>query len=387
MRCQNTLADTHHAYFNEPLKRKTQIYSKRSKLNSMKGTLMEYNQLTLNIQGIQSVLLDDQKEAERAEQRDASLSDKIEFAKKAILLASDMSKTYYQQPLIITYSGGKDSDVLLHIAENCLKSDEFEVLNSHTSVDAPETVYHIRNVFKRLSDKGIKATIYQPKDKDGNPITMWNLIPKMQIPPTRLQRYCCKVLKETSTPNRICLTGVREAESSKRKGRDIFNTRGATYKDALFFSLDHALEVHQESQAIQDDNWDCTLIKQMKDHNDVVVTPIYYWSDDDIWNYIKANDMEVNPLYSRGYARVGCIGCPMANLKQVTKQFNDYPTYKKAYISAFDRMLAVRKSKGKDDITGKEGYHLWDSGQTVYEWWIETYKRQIKGQMNLEDML
>ena len=148
-----------------------------------------------------------------------------------------MAKTYYQKPLIITYSGGKDSDVLLNLAESCLNPDEFEVLNSHTSVDAPETVYHIRDTFKRLEAKGIKATVHQPKDKDGNPITMWNLIPKKQIPPTRLARYCCQVLKEASTPNRICAVGVRECESTKRKGRDIFNTRGGATQKHVFFHL------------------------------------------------------------------------------------------------------------------------------------------------------
>lgn len=347
---------------------------------------MQYQQMTLAVDGMEDTIAEELKEQERAELREADLPDKIEQAVKAIQLASEMSQTYYNQPLIITYSGGKDSDVLLHLAESCLNPSEFEVLNSHTSVDAPETVYHIRNVFKRLNEKGIKAIVHQPKDKQGNPITMWNLIPKMQIPPTRLQRYCCKVLKEASTPNRICLTGVREAESTKRKGRDIFNTRGGTYKDALFFSLDHAIEVHRESQEIKDDAWDCTLIKRMKEHNDVVVTPIYYWSDEDIWKYINFNSIEVNPLYQRGYKRVGCIGCPMATYKQVMKQFKDYPTYKDNYIRAFNRMLDARKASGKDDVTGKEGFHVWNTGNDVFEWWIESYTRQVKGQMTIEDL-
>ena len=148
-----------------------------------------------------------------------------------------MSIIYYKEPLIITYSGGKDSDVLLALAEDCLNPDEFEVLNSHTSVDAPETVYHIRDTFKRLNAKGIKATVHQPKDKDGNPITMWNLIPKKQMPPTRIVRYCCQVLKETSTPNRLCALGVRADESTKRQGRDIFSTRGGATKTQYFFHL------------------------------------------------------------------------------------------------------------------------------------------------------
>lgn len=351
-------------------------------INDSKEFLMQYQQMTFNVDNINTIILTSQVIEDKTAQFNASLEDKISDAKKALVLAADMSIKYYHEPLILGYSGGKDSDVLLHLAENCLKSDEFEVLNSHTSVDAPDTVYHIRNTFKRLNDKGIKATVHQPKDKNGNPITMWNLIPKKQIPPTRLQRYCCKVLKESSTPNRIRAVGVRSAESAKRQGRDIFSTIGKKYEDGKFFSLEHALEVHQESQEIQDDAWDCTLIKTMKGHKDVVVNPIYYWSDNDIWQYIKDNNMEVNPLYARGYKRVGCIGCPFATYHQVMREFNDFPKYKQAYIKAFDRMLAVRKASGKDDSKGS-----WLDGNSVFSWWIEEYKYNIKGQMAMEDML
>ena len=164
-----------------------------------------------------------------------TLGEKICKAQKALRLAADMSKTYYGEPLIVTYSGGKDSDVMLDLAESCLKSDEFEVLNSHTTVDAPETVRHIRETFKRLNDKGIKTRIDYHVQEDGTRLTMWNLIPKKLMPPTRIVRYCCQVLKETGTPNRLCALGVRAAESTKRQGRDTFSTRGAHTKTQSFF--------------------------------------------------------------------------------------------------------------------------------------------------------
>ena len=338
---------------------------------------MEQLSLDLGITNIDDAMTDRQTDQPQ------TLTEKIEQAREAIVLAADMSKKYYNQPLIVTYSGGKDSDVLLHLAESYLKADEFEVLNSHTSVDAPQTVYHIREVFKRLGAKGIKATVYQPRYKDGTPITMWNLIPKRKMPPTRFARYCCAVLKEASTPNRMCLTGVRSAESNKRKGRDIFTTTEKTYKDALFFSLEHAIEVHREAQEIQDDAWDCTLIKRMKEHGDVVASPIYYWEDRDIWDYIRQENIKVNPLYQMGYDRVGCVGCPLATYKKVMKEFADFPIYKANYIKAFDRMLEERKKAGKENL-GEE-YHRWETGEDVFEWWIEEYKRVPKGQMNMFD--
>nr|DAJ45275.1 MAG TPA: 3'-phosphoadenosine 5'-phosphosulfate sulfotransferase [Bacteriophage sp.] len=53
-------------------------------------------------------------------------------------MASDMSLRLYKQPLVITYSGGKDSDVLLHLAGKA--GIPYEVLHSLTTADAPETV-------------------------------------------------------------------------------------------------------------------------------------------------------------------------------------------------------------------------------------------------------
>ena len=194
------------------------------------------------------------------------LDEKIEKSKKALRLAAKMSNEYYNAPLIITYSGGKDSDVILHLAEECLKPSEFEVLNSHTSVDAPQTVYHIRKVFKRLEEQGIKATEYYPRYEDGRQITMWNLIEKKQIPPTRLARYCCQSLKETSTPNRLCALGVRSSESTGRQGRDIFSIGGKNKKDGKYFSYDHADEVFTESKEFNAPEFDCTLITNMKIH-------------------------------------------------------------------------------------------------------------------------
>ena len=52
--------------------------------------------------------------------------------------AAEMSLRAYKQPLVITYSGGKDSDVLLHLAGKA--GIQYEVLHSLTTADAPETV-------------------------------------------------------------------------------------------------------------------------------------------------------------------------------------------------------------------------------------------------------
>lgn len=309
----------------------------------------------------------------------------IKRSKEIFRLASEMSQHYYQKPLIICYSGGKDSDVILRIAMECLNPTEFEVLHSVTTVDSPITNKHVNEIFKELTEKGIKCEKSIPMGKDGKPINMWKLIAEHGTPPTRIIRYCCAELKETTTPNRVAVLGVRAKESSKRQGRDVFGVRGGVYAEAKFFSLDHTEEVHRE--ALEHENepngsvWDCTLIKVMRENKDAVVNPIYEWSDTDVWEYLKGGHYPYNPMYEMGYHRVGCIGCPLATYKQKQKEFRDFPTYKQNYIRAFDEMLKRANERGR---TPK--IH-WEDGEAVFNWWIEEYKHNVKGQITIDEWM
>lgn len=69
-----------------------------------------------------------------------------------IKLASEMSLQHYKKPLVCTYSGGKDSDVMLELFKR--SGVPFEVHNSHTTADAPQTVRHIADTFERLEGGG-----------------------------------------------------------------------------------------------------------------------------------------------------------------------------------------------------------------------------------------
>lgn len=123
------------------------------------------------------------------------------------------------------------------------------------------------------------------------------------------------------------------------------------------------------------------MIEAMKKKGDTVVNPIYNWTTEDIWEYIKRNKIKQNPLYSCGYERVGCIGCPLASYKGRMKEFSDYPKYKQMYIKAFEQMLKVRIEKGLGSDME------WNNGEDVFLWWIEEYKHNVKGQMSIEDFL
>ena len=86
-----------------------------------------------------------------------------------------------------------------------------------------------------------------------------------------------------------------------------------------------------------------------------------------------------NPMYEMGYHRVGCIGCPLATYKQKMKEFADFPTYKRHYIDAFEKMLEEKR---------KMGWHnnnKWEDGQSLFDWWIQKDEHVVKGQMTLAD--
>lgn len=281
-----------------------------------------------------------------------------------IKMASEMSLHHYGKPLVCTYSGGKDSDVMLELFKR--SGIPFEVRNSHTTADAPQTVYHIRNTFRDLELAGIKCDIDYHKQPNGGYITMWNLIPKKLMPPTRRARYCCSVLKESGNRNRMIATGVRWAESIKRKGRAEFEAIGKTAKNGVYLSEKMLLTDCDESRK---------LFERCEMKAETVVNPIIEWPDSDIWDFYWNECKNHNPLYKMGFYRVGCIGCPMAG-KQRYFEFSVFPTYERAYIRAFERMLLIRRDMGKNDTTGK-----WKDAEAVFRWWMED--ENVEGQMEL----
>jgi 3'-phosphoadenosine 5'-phosphosulfate sulfotransferase (PAPS reductase)/FAD synthetase len=281
-----------------------------------------------------------------------------------IKIASEMSLHHYGKPLICTYSGGKDSDVMLELFKR--SGVPFEVQNSHTTVDAPPTVQHICEVFRELEFSGIPCSIDYHRQPDGHFLTMWNLIPQKLMPPTRLARYCCQKLKEGAGANRMIATGVRWAESTKRRSRGGIDVIAKIPKDRLSADVEIMLNSDNDKKRL--------IIERCEMKAKIVCNPIIDWADRDIWEFYWNECKNHNPLYRMGYYRVGCIGCPMARRTLRIKGFHDFPTYERAYKRAFERMLENRKAKGLDS--------KWKNSEDVFHWWMED--PDIDGQLSME---
>ena len=293
--------------------------------------------------------------------------DKEQMAIARLQDAARLSLHRYGKPLLITYSGGKDSQVLVALAER--SGIDFEVVNSHTTADAPETVYFIREQFRQMEGCGINCTIEKPRYK-GKPTSMWSLIPQKMMPPTRLVRYCCSVLKENVGRNRFIATGVRWDESSRRK-----NSRGV-------MELMHR-DADKRIILMGDNDEKRKLFESCELKGKMTVNPIVDWTDDDVWDYIHSERLPVNSLYCEGWKRVGCIGCPLAKRGGRQREFMRWPKYEELYFAAFDRMLEARKKRNLESEGKKFATDDWQTGRDVFRWWMED--KNVAGQLSMFD--
>ena len=259
------------------------------------------------------------------------------FGKTKVETAIERLRTFEPpEGYFLAFSGGKDSVVIKALAD--MAGVKYDAHYQITSVDPPELVQFV----KTFDDVSLDRQHY----KDGTPIIMWNLIPKKKMPPTRVVRYCCRELKESSGEGRFVVTGVRKAESAKRSKRAGLET-GRT-------------KSQRQREGYDPDNPNRELIHICQTHAQRILNPIIDWTTAEVWEFIKEYNIPYCKLYDEGFTRLGCVGCPMG---ERTKGFERYPKIKAAYIRAFERMIKERKRSGLPTE--------WKTGEDVFEWYMK----------------
>lgn len=285
-----------------------------------------------------------------------ALEHKVDMAIQR-LKAFEPPEGYY-----VAFSGGKDSQCVYHLCK--IGGVKFDAHYAVTSVDPPELVKFIK---VNYPDVEFERQHY----KDGKPITMWNLIPKKRMPPTRINRYCCEKLKEAGGKGRVTVTGVRWAESVNRKRKQnvvlIKNPKKTVFQvgeetGALF-------SINESGGVVMNDDNDTNrrMVEQCYRTNKTLVNPIVDWTDADVWDFLNENHISHCELYDRGYKRLGCIGCPMSY--RAAEELENYPKYKASYLRAFGRMINEREKNGLTKHEGKEDF--WETPEDVMAWWIK----------------
>lgn len=282
--------------------------------------------------------------------------DKVKIAIERLRAFEPKTEPYWG-----AFSGGKDSQCIYHLAQMAGVNVEWHY--SITGVDPPEVMRFIQ---KNYPD--VKWDRHE-EENGGKPLTMWGLIAQHTIPPTRQARYCCSALKESGGAGRLVITGVRWAESARRKelhGIADIQTRSKKLHQEAFETNSTATKVNKNGGLVfMDDNVESRrMVEQCYLKRKTTINPIVDWTDEDVWEFL--NDVaavEHCCLYDPPFnlKRIGCIGCPLQGRDGMLADFEIWPRYKELYIRAFDKMIAnhpgeIKVATGEMAISGGGGY-------------------------------
>ena len=263
----------------------------------------------------------------------------------------------------LAFSGGKDSQCVYHLAK--MAGVKFDAHYSVTSIDPPELMRFIKKEYPDV--------IWEyPIGDDGKPTSMWKIISEHTIPPTRQSRYCCDILKEQHGQGRVTVTGVRWAESIRRRdSHGVVDVRTSSKKiinDQLENNEAAQLNSHGNLIFMDDNEETRRMVETCFKKKRTTVNPIVDWGDDDVWEFL--NEVAKVPhccLYDEGFTRLGCIGCPLQGREGMLRDFERWPRYKELYIRAFDKMIANHPG----EIRVASGAPVGDGGGTaIYTGWI-----------------
>ena len=254
------------------------------------------------------------------------LQKKVDFAIKLL-----QSIPTDDGPIELSYSAGKDSDVILELAK--MAGIPYRAIYKATTIDPPQTIAHAREM---------GAEVIHPKK------TFFQLVSEGGFP-SRFQRSCCSVLKEYKVCDRA-IQGIRRSESKKRAKR---------YKEP------EECRVYSKKEKVK------------------IYLPILEWTDQDVEEFIKERNIKCHPLYYRRgqfdvTKRLGCMGCPLASRNKRIQFFKENPKWLKAWIRAGQkRYTSEAYQNGKANFKFKDAFEA--MGYLLYCDNIEQLKEKTFG--------
>lgn len=254
------------------------------------------------------------------------LQSKIDYSIRLIQRAESTALRYRPDGFFVAFSGGKDSQVLLRLVQ--MAQVRYTAQYNLTTLDPPENVKFIKEHYPSVE-------IVRPK------MSFIRLCEHHQMLPTQWTRFCCHELKETTNPHSVTLTGIRHSESARRSTRsEVYLRTRRRHPEFVEGTLDQ-FSRYQE-----------TTIECLQGLDKLTVNPILDWTESDVWLFIHHFHLPINPMYGKGYSRVGCLFCPMANIKNIRREVEDYPKYYQAILRMIHRIRAKKFSEDNPDVWG-----------------------------------
>ena len=208
----------------------------------------------------------------------------------------------------LAFSGGKDSVVVYDLA---LKAGvKFDAHYCVSPIDPPQIYKFIKKHYPDV------AWDYHARG-------FWKLVIKKGLP-LRTARWCCQIIKEAGGKGRVVMLGNRREEGAIRKHQKEYEACGKNYK--------------------------------------ILVRPILNWSKEEVWEYIRLNQLPYCELYDKGFKRLGCVLCPFS--REIEREKRYFPKIVLAWQRACDRIVANRL------ISGKEYKHQFQTGKELFDWWV-----------------
>lgn len=257
---------------------------------------------------------------------------RMEQSVALIRKAEKLAKMYdAENGFYLAFSGGKDSQVLYHIAE--LSGVAFRGHFSPTSIDPPQVIRFIRRNYPEIEFEKIHQSIY-------------DMAIEKRIFPTQRFRWCCAEFKEVGGAGKVVLTGVRHAESAKRAKRQEVEVSGRKFSGTIEdFQNWRVEQLEKKNNGVNHDEFARDKEQEVaciSGKDKVIVNPLVDWSDSDVWDFLnKVIEVPHCELYDPPFNqhRVGCIMCPMQNPKQKRREAQMYPYVYNNWVKVAEKFI------------------------------------------------
>ena len=206
-----------------------------------------------------------------------------EITNEAASFIRNAAEPYPEENLVVSFSGGKDSTVTADLAVRALSNPYLVHVFGDTTLEFPTTVEYAQR-FRRSHPLAIFKTA---RNDEQSFYEMADIIG----PPARMMRWCCSMFK-TGPISRV-FNGLYRNQS-------ILTYYGIRKRESVSRSKYNRTEDDAESVKIQ---------------RQKVASPVFFWSDIEIWLYILGEGIDFNEAYRLGYDRVGCWCCPNNNAR------------------------------------------------------------------------